>query len=288
MNHVTDQRTDRTLDHDLHDWLERSIDELPDGGELPPALRARVLDRLIATPQRRRWWPLRWFPFGIGTTRPAGVDEPRPEGRARNMFTATRVAAGVATLVLVGSLAFVASPVSDQSVAPAAETEAIDPLDFGGFTGQMQCRVGNEGTTTRSDWGTFVEGETYPRCTIETSDPRISGSHYSVHDYYKYRGRPNWGVRSASLVITNDDGAWVTTDGWGYQQPWDGAMFYAQRFEGTGAYDGLTALMIHTQDEWGFDFDVEGVIIPGELPEMPAAPVEAALAAHEERSAASE
>ena len=53
MNHVTDERTDRPLDRELHHWLERSIEELPDGSELPPAIRADVLRRLPSTPQRR-------------------------------------------------------------------------------------------------------------------------------------------------------------------------------------------------------------------------------------------
>lgn len=148
--------------------------------------------------------------------------------------------------------------------------------------------AGDEGTTTLTDWGSIVEGETYPDCTIETSDPRISGSHYSVHDYYKYGGVPPWGVRAISLVITNDEGAWVSTDGFGYQQPWDGAMFYAQQFRGTGAYEGLTALLVHTQDQWGLTMDVQGVIFPGELPEAPEPPIEEALAVHEERSSASD
>lgn len=58
------------------------------------------------------------------------------------MFSATRVAAGVATLALAGSLALVANPVGDRSVAPGAESTPIDPLAFGGFTGSMTCPRG--------------------------------------------------------------------------------------------------------------------------------------------------
>ncbi len=154
----------------------------------------------------------------------------------------------------------------DRSVAPGAEATPIDPTAFGGFTGSMKCAQGEYGTTTMTDWGSIVEGETYPRCTIETSDPRISGSHYSVHDYYTYGGEPTWGVRTVSLVITNDEGAWVSTDGWGYQQPWDGAMFYAQQLRGTGAYEGLTALMVHDPGRVGPHDGRPGGHLPGRAP----------------------
>ena len=232
MDHVTDERTDRPLDRELHHWLERSIEELPDGSELPPAIRADVLRRLPSTPQRRRWWPFRWFPFGSGATRSADREEPHHEGRPRSMFSATRVAAGVAILALAGSLALVANPVGDRPVAPGAEATPIDPGAFGGFTGSMSCEQGEEGTTTLTEWGSIVEGETYPRCDVEVSDSRFSGNNYSVHDYYKYGGVPPWGVRSNSSVITNEGGSWVGEQGWGYQHPEHGAMRYVGIYRG--------------------------------------------------------
>jgi hypothetical protein len=285
MKHVTDERTDRPLDRGLNDWLERSIQDLPDGGELPSSIRSHVLSRLPGTPQRRRWWPLRWFPFGLGATRSADAEEPRPEGRIKSMFTAERVAAGVAILSLAGSLALVAGPTVLAPLVPAAEQRIIDPADFGGFTGVMRCSMGMDGTTSSTGWGSLTKGETYPRCTIEVSDPRINGNNYSVHDYYRYDRRPQWGVRSVSNVITNDGGSWVSTRNWGYHQPHDGTMFYAAELRGTGAYEGLSALMVLSQDTWGLSFDVEGVIIPGEMPEAPELPLEEALAKQAELAA---
>ena len=93
MNHVTDERSERPLDRHLNDWLNRSLEELPDGPELPSTIRTDVLSRLPGTPQRRRWWPFRWFPFGLGATRSADREGPHSEGRSRSMFNATRVAA---------------------------------------------------------------------------------------------------------------------------------------------------------------------------------------------------
>ncbi len=280
MNHVTDERTDRTLGRDLSDWLEHSIEELPDRSELPSPIRSDVLSRLSGTPQRRRWWPFRWFPFGIGATRSADAKDPRPEGRSKSMFTVARIVAAMAILALVSGLAVVAVPTPEgRAPLPGASMHDIDPADFGGFTGTMKCRQGEYGTTSPTDWGSVVEGETYSHCPVEVGDHRFTGNMYSVHDYYKYAGLPTWGVRNVSAVLTNDDGYWVSTTDWGYQQPEDGTMAYAMQWRGRGAYEGLSALTILSQDAWGLNMDLEGIIFPGELPEAPEPPIEAALAA---------
>jgi hypothetical protein len=265
----------------LRAWLATAMDEMPSGHELPPEIRAHVLSRLPVTPQRRRWWPFRWFPWGLGATRSTLPAEPHHEGRTKSMFTATRIAAAVAVLALVGSFALVVQPATEDPAPPAAEAASIDPDAFAGFSGTVKCGAGMPGTRTDFDWGTMVTGETYAKCAVETDDDRVTGNSYTIHDYYKYAGQPQYGVRSAAVVLTNEDGTWVTTNGWGYQRPLDGTMLYVNEFRGTGAYDGLSALMVLTQKGWGAWFDVEGVIIPGDLPPTPEAPIEAALATQE-------
>lgn len=193
------------------------------------------------------------------------------------MFSSTRVVAGMAILALAGTLAYTVVPSTGERTAPGAGAQIIDPADFGGFCGTMHCGAGDDGQTTTTEWGSVTTGETYPRCAFEVSDPRISGNNHSVHDYYKYDGQPRWGVRSYSSVIGNEDGTWVATDGWGYQQPEDGTMFYAGRYRGTDAYEGLSALVVLSRDSWGMRFDVQGIIFPGDLPEAPELPTEAAL-----------
>jgi hypothetical protein len=278
MNHVTDEHTDRSLGRDLQAWFEETVAELPDGDELPIDLRADVLSRLSSTPQRRRWWPLIRFPLGSRATRSARPEEPRAERRTRSMFSAIRITAGTAVFTLVASLALVAGPHTGGPAGPGVESYTIDPDDFGGFSGTMLCATGDYGDSTATDWGSSTVGETYPRCGVEASDPRISGNSYSVHDYYRYDFAPQWGVRRFASVITNENGSWISTDGWGYQQPEDGTMFYAARFRGTDAYEGLSALFVLSQDVWGLRFDVEGVIFPGDLPALPEPPIEAATA----------
>ena len=56
----------------------------------------------------------------------------------------------------------------------------------------------------------------------------------------------------------------------GFQSPATGAMHYEVLLAGEDAYEGLSALLVLSQDEWGHTFDVDGVIFPGELPEYPA------------------
>jgi hypothetical protein len=196
------------------------------------------------------------------------------------MFTAARIVAGVAILALAGSLALIAVPFqAEPATVPSAPMEDIDPAHFGGFVGTMKCGGGTYGTTLVTEWGSKVEGETYPRCSVEVSDPRFTGNMHSVHDYYTYDDKPTWGVRTVGAVVTTDEGHWVSTSSWGYQQPVDGAMTYALEWRGQDAYEGLTALTLLTQEQWGLNLDMEGVIFPGELPETPAVPLEAALAA---------
>jgi hypothetical protein len=197
------------------------------------------------------------------------------------MMSTIQVAAGIAILALVGTFAYVAVPLTQGPGVPGAQDPAIDPGDFGGFSGTMLCNQGEYGTVTTTDFGSFTEAETYPRCRIEVSDPRFSGNNYSVHHYYKYDAKPTWGVRSNSSVITNEHGTWVGEQGWGYQHPEHGAMRYTGLFHGTGDYEGLTALMILSQDSFGLALDIEGVIFPGELPPVPEPAVEEALATQE-------
>ncbi len=271
MNHVTDERTDEPLGRPLHDWIESSLDELSDGTELPPAVRSDVLSRLPGTPQRRRWWPFSWHPFGFGATRSADPTGPHPEGRTQSMFNATRVAVAVAVLALVGGLAYVAAPADQQSVPPGTETTPIDPADFAGFTGAFRVGSGRQGEAIEQDWGTSIRGEYYPRGTIEVSDDRLSGSHRSIHNYDHFRGGAKYGVRTTDLEITNDLGTW-TGQGIGLQVPHDSTMHYEFRLAGSGAYEGLSALLTLSQDEFGFSFDADGVIFPGELPPYPELP----------------
>jgi hypothetical protein len=154
---------------------------------------------------------------------------------------------------------------------PAAWSGDIDAADYGDVDGTLLCAQGTLGTKTDTEWGSITEGETYDRCRLDVDDPRISGNSHSVHDYYKYAGRPEWGVRAASDVISNDEGSWIG-GGWGYQHPESGAMHYVDTYRGAGAYEGLSAVQVLSQGGFGLSFDIDGVVFPGELPSYPELP----------------
>jgi hypothetical protein len=172
----------------------------------------------------------------------------------------------------------VVGPTQQTVFVPGAQTTAIDPADFGGFSGPMECSRGELGSLTTFAWGSLNEEETYSECLVETDDSRFSGNNHSIRNYYKYDGQPRWGVRNAASIIINDEGTWVSRRLVGYQKPWNADLKYAGEYHGTGANEGLTALLFLTQDSFGLDFDAEGVIIPGTLSAAPEAPSEAELA----------
>ena len=104
---------ERDLDQKLESWLAEPVPPLDDHALY------QTIDRIPSVPQRRRWWPFRWFPLGLGATRSARPAGPRPEGRSTSMLTPTRIAAGVAILALSGSLAlFIAWPEPATVVSP--------------------------------------------------------------------------------------------------------------------------------------------------------------------------
>ena len=53
------RRTEAEVEWALRDWLQESVEELPDGPALPAQVRSRLIRHLTTTPQRRRWlWDL--------------------------------------------------------------------------------------------------------------------------------------------------------------------------------------------------------------------------------------
>ena len=266
MNHVTDPRTDRPLGRHLHDWLESTVEELPDGAELPSAIRSDVLSRLPGTPQRRRWWPFRWFPFGFGATRSADREGPQREGRPRSMFNAVRVAVVVAALALVGSLAYLAAPTDQSRLTPSAPVR--DASDFAGFTGTFSATSCRGGEMTDYEWGHTLEGDYCSPMMLEVSDERLSGTARAVHNGVRFKNGAGFGVRTLTTEVVNEAGPGEGT-GIACHAPDDYIMRYEFLLSGRGDYDGLSAMLSLVSDTTYFGHQAQGVIFPGELPPHP-------------------
>jgi hypothetical protein len=268
MTHVTDDSADRPLGPRLRDWLDDSIEELPEGRELPSSIRSDVLTRLPSTHQRRGWWPFRWFPFGIGATRSADAKEPRPQGRFKSMFNATRVAAAVAILALGGSLAIIAGPPASGPVAPPGATSSDAPqqsVPAFPVTGTAEIVILAPGDNTDSLLRNRVGGTV----RTEMNDPRVSGDGRFLHhaDDYGLVGL-EWGT----YRVENEDGAW--------QGPVSGFYgFYETRtsgwLAGEGAYEGLTYYIESVIDHSTSMMEINGMVFPGvpptSFPELDAA-----------------
>lgn len=104
-------------------------------------------------------------------------------------------------------------------------------------------------------------GETWVRIAVESSDPRFAGEASFTFDRDVYPG--GVGVTWGTTVITTEAGSWT---GWGLGPilPSDGnAWGNLDQLTGSGAYEGLSAIIL--QDSSG---GFEGVIVPGKLPTL--------------------
>jgi hypothetical protein len=232
-----------------------------------------AIDRLPHTPQRRRWWPFRWFPFGIGATRSTNSSGPRPYRRSSSMLTATRSAAVIAILALSGSLALVAGPLGsspDTAPAPGAVTPSPSPASSDGtyFTGTMRYGYGMPNASTVGDDGVARFRDVTFEVAWESTDPRFSGSGETTNNSNVYRTdsgdevTAGWGTQT----LKNEAGVWRSA-GPGSGVNANTSSRFHQWFSGEGDFEGLTAYVVYDiqqpQDP-PYYWDYEGWIVPGD------------------------
>ena len=257
---------DRDLDPKVRTWL----DEPPPGPPDRKAVYARVIDRLPETHQRRRWWPFEWNPFAASATRSAEANGPHPQGRSRTMFNATRVVATAAILAVGGSLAFMTALGPSDAPQPAAAPSAEDIA----FVTGTASYIGETTPCTVESTPLYTEKR---GCGLEyrwfTDDERLNGIDSMEITRRDYKGAEVIGMSAIANTgrLENDGGAWV------YDDP-DPVVVLRRGFsmrgysvlQGTGAYEGLTAVVYTDSSDEGATFEIEGVIIPTEmLPEVP-------------------
>ena len=103
----------------------------------------------------------------------------------------------------------------------------------------------------------------------EMSDARLSGDVVLRDNADRWCTRPCspetmvdvlWG----SIEVTNDDGSWLGTSVGTTDASAGGAGITYYELVGTGAYEGLSAILFEPETEDGFSWN--GVIFPGDLP----------------------
>ena len=252
-------KTDRETAEVVRSWMKEPV-ELNDAG------LHRVLAQVPDTPQRRyRWlWPFKWRPFAPSATRSADVREVAPTGRSLNMLNATRVAALAAVLALGGTLVFVSGPFGppEPAVVPGAEAPA-DPMAAAHFTGTVVVTREKDRTVT-------TLGDRFKETWIAVwrnamTDPRVSGDGETL-DYLETiagDGR-SFISHSAAGRLTNDEGSFALecTGGGDVEMAMNGVI--ACWYTGEAGYEGLTAFVVLTSTDAGFD--AEGWIFPGDPP----------------------
>jgi len=179
----------------------------------------------------------------------------------------------VSTMVLslLGGVGLAATAQEDGGAAVTGKSEATA---FEGNTvsvwrpydrGKLKF-IGDEGKRA-------LRGESWQVQVTDVSDPRLAGTWRKVINSDTYVGGPS--VWSSAARIDNSAGSWLgRLTGWrgpdevGYGNafsPWHSQGV----FTGTGAYEGLTAviLMMDTGAH-----SIQGVVFPGVVPEVPEYP----------------
>ena len=161
------------------------------------------------------------------------------------------------------------------ATAPAAAQDEADSAAVSrkatGFTGTSTWGLQYEqGREVAGEGKVSMLGEAWQITLSDMSDPRMNGKLRiaSNVDFHGLQGR----VSSFATRIDNELGSWLGT-GHEYFGTTDMDLVFGQAFyRGTGAYEGLSA-MVFMQSPRGHDGpDYYGIVFPGEMPEVPEMP----------------
>lgn len=264
----------------LDDWLQGTEVTPPD----PREGARRVATRLPYTRQVGRWlpFPLRHRKVRIPTATDTAEYRPSPiaagngrapitTGRTRLMFSPVKAVAGGALVFTLGAVFVIAQPFdrlgggtpgAEQGVEPAAPLEPVAVT--GVFTAEGD--VQSYGSHFEKDGIGFATG---PWWTFgwDASDPRLSGQGTAIRNWNESIATQT-GIGTVTYVLVNEDGRWV---GSGYSTTPMPKSYEMVVLHGENAYDGLTALILVTEDYSAphSDIRLEGVIFPGEVPALP-------------------
>jgi hypothetical protein len=280
------QMTDKEMDAVMRTWMEEAPAGQPDRSRVVGA----VISQLGSTRRRRR----RWWPFAtVGRNRVSVVRErvdqqPDPipvidertstvRGRTRTMFSPGKIVVAGTLAFAIGGALYVARPVEQPAIAPAAQGEPVAPTWVTGSMVQVEDSC--------SELSSSVEGgftrHSY-ECTFAwtSSDPRLTGDALRPWNEDSYQADEGPSPISVSVVanyLKNDGGDWTcstvslvkgsTPTGESFT---DGDTYLCV---GGGGYEGLSAVLVSKyMADGSFGDDFSGLIFSGELPPLPEPP----------------
>lgn len=173
--------------------------------------------------------------------------------------------AGALILVIVGG-----------SGAEAA-VRSLEPTAAVSVSGRLALSDENPGGSgTLDEYALEWRGLSVPgRMTM--SDARLSGEARVTWnaDMYRphYMVQTSGGIVAGRLMVDNEAGSWEGTLRGVVWPEWDG-LRHQVRLVGSGAYEGLRALLYLSSSAYDEDMTVKGLIFPGEPPPLPELPAE--------------
>ena len=160
------------------------------------------------------------------------------------------------------------------ATAPAAAQDEADSAAVSrkatGFTGTSTWGLQYEqGREVAGEGKMSMLGDASQMTLSDMSDPRMNGTLRiaSNVDFHGLQGR----VSSYSTRIDNELGSWLGT-GHGYFATDVNLLFRQAFYRGTGAYEGLSAMVFMQAPRGREGLDYYGIVFPGDMPEVPEMP----------------
>ena len=152
------------------------------------------------------------------------------------------------------------------AVGVAAQDESDEALAPALMSGKL-----TEGWEVLSGDSALVDGAVRESGVVTTevrkmSDPRLTGT--LTIDFTKqfFDVRRDTDLHWGTVLIENDEGAWEGMITGTSDLEADGAPVAYYELVGSGAYDGLSAIVFETGNETPIDWLWSGIIFPGDLP----------------------
>jgi hypothetical protein len=234
---------------------------------------------------RRRRWSFPWRSRSSTTASRVAPQDLQPSpisatnghtptvtGRTHSMFSPAKAITAGALVFAIGGAFLIAQPFDQQGVTvPGAATDGagLEPAKVTGtISGWDEIEVESEGSIEDG----FIRDQWEERAQLEMSDSRLTGTLTGTLGIDRYSPNASGdGIAetfTGTVSVENDGGTWVGTQfGCECRAPSSqGSDMFHMELVGTGAYEGLSALLYLQNPRINDEDDLYGVIFPGDIP----------------------